>query len=254
MTPKQLLKNIFATNYLSIEDEKIRLHSNIDENEGLFLTKIINKNNYSKSIEIGCAYGISSLFICDALQKSDSPRHYIIDPFQNTDWKGIGIENLKKCNIDFYKLIEKPSELALPELLAKGEKFDFAFIDGWHTFDHTLIDFFYVNRMLEVGGTIVIDDVGLESVNKLVRYVLNYPSYELSGAIIIDISKKKKVFNNLIINPLSFISKILPKKVRSKIFSNDFLYPDNTLGIQSSMVAIKKIKEDKREWYWFEPF
>jgi len=43
---------------------------------------------------------------------------------------------------------------------AQGERIDFAFIDGAHTFDHVLVDFFYIDRMLNVGGIVAFDDVG----------------------------------------------------------------------------------------------
>jgi len=254
MNPRELLKEIYKVNCVEINNKKFELNSNIDSDEGEFLFSMIKKNNYHKTIEIGCAYGLSSLFICDALSNSKSPSHYIVDPFQNTDWKGIGIENPNKCGVNFYTLIEKPSEIALPDLLAQNEKFDFAFIDGWHTFDHTLIDFFYLNRMLEVGGTIVIDDVGLPAVRKLVRYVLNYPAYELVGSVNLALSAKKKIYNHFILPPFKLASKILPSKIKNDIFNNSFLHSDKSLGIESSMVALRKVKDDKREWHWYQPF
>jgi predicted O-methyltransferase YrrM len=119
MIAKELAQEILKTGKIIKNNKAFELNSNIDQKEGNFLSKIIEENKYTKTIEIGCAYGISSLFICDALQNSNIPSHTIIDPFQSTDWKNIGVENLRKCNIDFYNLIEKPSELALPELLAK---------------------------------------------------------------------------------------------------------------------------------------
>ena len=47
-----------------------------------------------------------------------------------------------------HMLIEKKSYEAMPELLKKGEEnYDFIFIDGWHTFDYTLVDFFYSDKL-----------------------------------------------------------------------------------------------------------
>src|SRR2546430_2562648 len=34
-----------------------------------------------------------------------------------------------------------------PKLLARNEKIDFAFLDGQHTFDYVLVDFFYVDKI-----------------------------------------------------------------------------------------------------------
>jgi hypothetical protein len=82
------------------------------------------------------------LYICEALSGQGSGRHTILDPGQYSDFHGVGIANLKRAGFDFFELIEKPA------LLAEGRKFQFALIDGWHTFDHTLLDLFYVNRLL----------------------------------------------------------------------------------------------------------
>src|SRR3546814_16762242 len=85
--------------------------------------------------------------------------HHILDPQQSGNWKGIGIHNLRTAGLwDSVDLHEESSEYCLPRLAQSGVILDMAFIDGWHTFDHTLIDFFYINRMLRVGGGVIFDD------------------------------------------------------------------------------------------------
>jgi predicted O-methyltransferase YrrM len=159
------------------------LHSAIDENEGRAIYELIKDQEISVSMEVGCAYGISSLYICDALSSHQSPQHTIIDPNQSTQWRGIGISNLRRAGFSFFSLIEKPSEIALPELLADGKKFQFILIDGWHTFDHTLLDFFYANRLLEDGGFVAIDDAGFPGIRKVISYASKYPNYRIYKAV-----------------------------------------------------------------------
>jgi hypothetical protein len=65
----------------------------------------------------------------------------------------------------------------LPRLAAAGARIQFAFIDGWHTFHHTLVDFFFVDRMLNVGEIVIIDDVGYSS---LCHFILNNRKCTLS--------------------------------------------------------------------------
>ena len=67
----------------------------------------------------------------------------------------------------------------MPELLEDNEeKFDFIFIDGWHTFDYTLLDFFYADKLLRKGGIIIIDDAKHLGVAKCVRYIdTNYRNF-----------------------------------------------------------------------------
>ena len=92
----------------------------------------------------------------------------IVDPDESTAWCGVGVSNLDRAGIDFYELREEPSEIALPQLLKEGAEFDLAFIDGWHTFDQTLIDMYYANRLVKVGGYIIIDDADWISVSKAI--------------------------------------------------------------------------------------
>jgi len=87
---------------------------------------------------------------------------------------------------------------ALPELLKNSEaKFDFIFIDGWHTFDYTLIDFFYADKLLKVGGIIIIDDALHKGVEKSVKYIsTNYKFYQkLESPITVACYKKIKEDN-----------------------------------------------------------
>lgn len=249
-----ILKKIFADKVIYIDDKKYDLNSNIDIEEGEFLRYCINSINATKTIEVGCAQGISSLFICDELKEKISAHHTIIDPYQTTEWESIGIKNLQLSGFSNFELIEKPSEIALPQLLSENRIYDMAFIDGWHTFDHTLLDFFYLNRMIKVGGLIIIDDTGMPAVKKAIRYILKYPSYKLFG----NSGKLNETFSRRLINglysllsPLTFV---LGKKVRSEVFQDTFINSDKKLNINSSMIAFIKVSADDRPWNWYKDF
>ena len=132
------------------------------------------------------AFGISTLCLCDALcrntplENGKRPHLVVMDPFQHGSlWQGVGLEQVRSAGFgDVVEFHERSSHAVLPELAAKEYRIQFAFIDGSHMFDHTLIDFFYVDQMLETGGVIVFDDVGLQSVDAVVRFVLANRHYE----------------------------------------------------------------------------
>ena len=160
-------------------DKKImKVHSIIKEQEGKIIEDIIKNNKLKKCIEVGMAFGISAFYI---LSNKDT-NLISIDPYQSTQWNNNGINLLKKFGFNKrHKCIEKKSYEALPELLKKeGEgSFDFIFIDGWHTFDYTLVDFFYANLLLKVNGFIVIDDALHAGVKSCVSYLdSNYQFYK----------------------------------------------------------------------------
>ncbi len=255
MTASELLDEIFRKQ-LVYDDagNEYKLAGNVDMKEGAFLTKLIQEYKPKNTIEIGCAYGISSLFICSALEKIKNPHHTIIDAWQNESFKNIGVSNLKKAGINFFELIEGLSEIILPQLLSEGKKYDLCFIDGNHTFDHTLIDFFYLNRMIDIGGIIVIDDTGIPSVNKLIRYILNYPSYKQIGCVKYNLSAKKEIFDLIVKSPFSLLSKLLPYKLKYRVFASSVIISDKKLNLNSSMIALQKIKNDDRNWDWFKEF
>lgn len=146
------------------------------------------------AVEIGMAYGVSSLCIADALVRtargdpSPSPCLTSIDPHQTTQWHRAGLHLVQRAGLgQFLKLIEQPSQIALPRLVEAGERLRFALIDGWHTFDHTLVDFFFVDLLLEPGGIVVFDDVGYPAVAAVVRFVLANRNYEVFEALPIDV-------------------------------------------------------------------
>lgn len=176
-----VLHEILQSRQVSDGQEIFPLHSYMDERKGALLTRVFERIRPTTSLEVGFAYGISTLFIGDALSKINQPvRHIVIDPFQSTDWNGIGLKNVERAGYGkFVDLHEEKSELVLPQLLAQNTVLDAALIDGWHTFDHALVDFFYINKMLQVGGIIVLDDTSWPSVGRLVNHILTYGCYRV---------------------------------------------------------------------------
>jgi predicted O-methyltransferase YrrM len=223
------------------------LHSAIDPAKGDFLFNIIRGDlGIVKTLEVGCGYGLSSLFICSALQGRHGAAHTIIDPYENGYWDGVGIKNLEDAGLRFFTLIERKSEFALPTLLEQGEgQFDFIFIDGWHTFDHTLLDCFYATRLLRVGGYLAIDDVNFPSVRRAVEFLRRYPCYELAGAVTTRRQRsRKEVFVRRLMSPVNPTTwaRLLTRPLYRKLFEDD----------ETSMVALKKATADSRNWDWHE--
>ncbi len=233
--------------------------TSIPTQEGEFLWSQIREHTYTKTIEIGCALGIASLYICDALSGFESASHTIIDPYQSTEWKNIGIKNLKKFGFNSFKLIEEPSEIALPQLLRQKATYDFAFIDGWHTFDHTLVDFFYLNRLVGVGGMIVFDDARYSSVSRVLRYVAKYPNYTLvpDERFFHKPEGLRKQLLKMSIQGGYYVGKLFPSRIRRLFFSDDILsrHPINNLLLnRPRWAAFYKTDEDHRDFNWYEDF
>jgi len=167
----------------------VQVHSAISLAKGRFLQEIVRKLSPTVCLEVGLAYGISALFVCDALHVRKESLYIAIDPNQHkgpwgNDWDGIGMANLGRAGYgDLVQLIEEPSYRALPELERSGQRVDFAFIDGWHTFDFALVDLFYVDRILNVGGVVVFDDAEWPAINKVCKFVRANLAYSVCGVV-----------------------------------------------------------------------
>ena len=169
MKLQKKLIEIFRNVY--IENEFVKIHSAIKGEEGSSIQQLIQKYHLKKCLEIGMAFGISAFYI---LSSSPDISLISIDPHQKTDWKSSGVKLIKKMNYDTkHTLITEKSYVAMPDLLQKHgeESFDFIFIDGFHTFDYTLVDVFYAILLVKTGGIILIDDALHRGVAKCVRYI-----------------------------------------------------------------------------------
>jgi len=222
------LKEILETRQVSDGRQTLPLTSFMDEKEGHLLARVVASVRPTTSLEIGFAYGVSTLFVCEALARIGKPaRHIVIDPFQFSEWKGIGLRNIRSAGYEAYlELREQRSEIALPHLLGENTVLDMAVIDGWHTFDHALVDFFYVNKMLRIGGVIVFDDSSMPSVGKLIDHALTYGCYRIFGV---------PSGASLWVRRLAHLAAFK----RSK-------WP--------SAIALQKIAADARPWDWHKDF
>jgi predicted O-methyltransferase YrrM len=151
------------------KNKTIKFSSAIYGKEGKFITDLIDKHELSNCLEIGMAYGISSFYILSV----KNTKLISIDPYQKEQWSNNGMNLIKEFNFQKrHKLMEMKNYIALPKLLEKNQnKFDFIFINGFHTFDYTLLDFFYSNLLLKINGYILIDDALHHGVNKCIEYI-----------------------------------------------------------------------------------
>lgn len=153
-------------------------HSGIDEPYAEALYRMVLNLRPACCLEIGMAYGVSSLAILTALRQIGEGRLTSIDPNQSTEFSGAGSQAVRRAGLDAYHtLIERPDFQALPALLDDRVRLDFAYIDGWHTFDYTLLDFFYIDKMLNVGGVVGFNDCGFASVDRVLRFVRSHRRY-----------------------------------------------------------------------------
>jgi predicted O-methyltransferase YrrM len=240
-----VLREIIDTGLVRAADglQTLPLHSNVSVPEGETLHQLVSSLAPLTTLEVGLAYGVSALWICDAL-KPDA-RHIVIDPNQyrgpwGNEWLGIGLANLERAGVG--PLIDfrgKPSFRALPALEREGTRLDFALVDGIHTFDYVMVDFFFIDRMLRVGGVVAFDDAHWPAIRKVCRFIAANRNYSVVPA-----ADPMPGRPSLLRNTLGKIGRRLNQIGR--LVRPEILRPDDELGISGTMVAFRKERDDDR--------
>jgi predicted O-methyltransferase YrrM len=189
-----LLDEILSTRRVHAADGSERtVHSNISAEEGAFLQRLVRAIRPAHSLEVGLAYGVSTLYICEALREVGSGQHTVIDPHQRglppedrphfpgfEGWEGIGLENIHRAgHADRVTWMNARSDQAMLQLVRDGRQFDFIFLDGWHTFDAVMVEFAYAHQLLRVGGALAFDDAHYPSVRAAIRFAVTNFQYDV---------------------------------------------------------------------------
>jgi hypothetical protein len=181
--PCPLLQNILVNgNVENPQGKVVSLVGSITSDYAVALYGAVKATRPKAIVEIGMASGVASLAMLAALHEiGEGGRLISIDPFQNAPdapWSGIGVANIQKSGFaGSHTLIEKYDYVALPQLVADRQRIQFAYIDGWHTFDYTLLDFFFVDKMMDPNGVVGFNDCGYRAVDRALRFVKTHRKY-----------------------------------------------------------------------------
>jgi predicted O-methyltransferase YrrM len=146
----------------------------INRAEGEALRAWVIREHAVCTIEIGLAYGISALFICEGLlNELNNARHVVVDPYPSTGFKNCGLQLLEEAGAaDLIEYHAAESQILLPRFLSEGRRFELAFIDGSHVFDRVFLDLIYLGRLVHPGGIIFVDDYQLPAIVRAVSFCL----------------------------------------------------------------------------------
>ena len=230
--------------------ESVKVHSNVGVGSAGVLQRAIEVAKPQLACEVGLAFGISSLYILDAMQRHGNGRLIGMDPAQHDGtWRGGGLFNLEQAGFaNQYEFHEETSQRVLPRLAAAGTRIQFGFIDGWHTFDHTLVDFFYIDQMLDPGGVVVLDDVGYPGLRRLAHFIVTNRDYEILDFDPIQQTHSwkqqiKRVFQKLLF-PL----------VRDNFSPDRQAVAIKSVVDRACLIALRKRGDDRRRFDHFVPF
>ena len=250
----QVLEEIIRTGTVrTSEGEALPLHSHIPPEEGALLQQIIRRSRPTVSLEIGLAYGVSAMYICEALRDVAAEVHVVLDPLQEEEWKGVGLRNLTLAGYgELVRFEPFPSSRALPRLVDEGLRVDFAFVDGSHRFDDTLVEFFYLDLLLRTGGIMAFDDAGMESIQKVLRFALAnraYSVHTVQPSPFVHSRARRAAWGAL--RMLGRSSRAARHIINPRYVLNDF---DLGLEPNTRCIALRKDAPDDRAWDFYVDF
>ena len=158
------------------EQHAIDGSTRISPQQGMWGYELCRATKPERTLEIGMAYGFSTLYFLAALAKNGHGEHTSIDPFQQDHWKGIGLTHATTMAattqgaVSFTHRAEF-SDRAAADFLREPERFDVIFIDGNHRFDDVLVDFYLYSQLCNVGGHILLDDMWMGSVRTVTSFI-----------------------------------------------------------------------------------
>src|SRR5512145_68449 len=95
----EIIAQIFSTGYVEDAQGERYPHGNssVTFEVGTLLYDLVRALKPDKTLETGMAYGISTLFICQAHRDNGAGCHTAIDPFQEQTFKSIGLANIERA-------------------------------------------------------------------------------------------------------------------------------------------------------------
>lgn len=132
----------------------------LDDNSGLFLYILCKTIKPEKIVETGVAYGLSSMYILQALQENNKGTLYSIDsvfsPWQSKEMIGAAIPDSLRTRWEF---VFGSSSEKLENVLSNLNKIDVFFHDSLHTYKNMTFEFESAWPFIANQGFLISDDI-----------------------------------------------------------------------------------------------
>jgi hypothetical protein len=180
MNAAAVLQEVLTQGHVQHSDGRsLRVVANISHDNSRALRAVIEQRKPGLVVEIGMAYGVSTLSILSGLQQNGTGRLISIDPY--IGWptgRLVALHQVARAGAEeIHSHWHECSYTALPRMLQEGLQPDLIYIDGNHNFDYVFTDTFYADKLLGAGGMIGFNDCGWRPVYKVLRFLMAYRRY-----------------------------------------------------------------------------
>jgi predicted O-methyltransferase YrrM len=180
MTAGDVLEDILISGRVHHPDgEQIDVVANISKANSDALRGLVKQRQPKLVVEIGMAFGVSTLSILAALQDNGTGHLISVDPY--IGWPSgsrVALHQVARASAEgIHTHWHECSYTALPRMIQDGLKPDLIYIDGNHNFDYVFADCFYADKLLSPGGVMGFNDCGWRPVHKVLRFLQTYRRY-----------------------------------------------------------------------------
>lgn len=201
--------------------------TSISFSQGQKLVGLIKKYKPKRILQIGCAFGVSSLWIESvALYPHE---HVIVEIFPENIGKTKKLLD-KFQLIEHVKFIQGFSQVELGQLFKQQQSYDLVLHDGDNKFDGLMSDIFFIHRILSLNGIYIQRNLWNPSIREAVSFVLSNYHYKVL---------ELNITESLLLKNKKMRRKKLQKLGYSKL--ND-------------LIVLQKVKKDERVWDHFIDF
>ena len=237
------IKSILIAGNYTDEQGAQEIHGGILPTEVDFLYELIRREGSRSALDIGVARGISFATIRRLCAITVVGVLYGIDPYQSSHHGDFASRLCRKLGLTFNTIFKHKTLYATAMLRDCTESLDFAFIDGWHTFDTTLVDFLLVDDLLSVGGVVGFHDCYYPSKIKVIRFALTHRDYEL----VREVAVPRFPLHLRAARGLRNVSKGRANAV-------SYIYWNYSLRTNSSIICLRKRSNKQPPYYFYKPF
>lgn len=145
----------------------------ISPRQGMWIYRLVCDTKPENTLEIGLAYGFSTVYFLAAIQRNGKGHHLAVDLHQERQWNGVGLTREKVLNLKpgTFSFSDEDSIQGLTRFFREQRRFGVIFIDGNHRFDYVLVDFSLASLVCELGGHIILDDLWMPSIQRVVSFI-----------------------------------------------------------------------------------
>jgi len=181
LPPNPILREAYQEGTVEHPDgHKIEVTANVNPYCCQGLYRFVCDHKPDLAMEIGMAYGVSTLTTLSAMEEVGKGRLISIDPYIGWDTGcEVALHQIQRAGLSHrHEHRRLCSYEALPALMSEQLVPQFVYIDGNHNFDYAFVDCFFADKLLRTGGVMAFNDAGWRSVFRVINFLRKYRRYQ----------------------------------------------------------------------------